>query len=208
MNASKKLIIGLTGGIGSGKTSVANAFAQRGASIIDADIIAHQLTAPGGKALKAIEAAFGKDMLTANGAMDRAKMRALIFSDPAQKQILEAILHPMIRAEVEQQTIEAQGAYVIHVVPLLVESGRWNFSRILVVDCDEQLQIQRVMQRDRLAEDLIKSIIAQQATRQQRLAVATDVIQNQGAFETLIPEIDRLHKLYSELSSSNQTEYL
>lgn len=208
VGSPEKLIIGLTGGIGSGKTRVANAFAQRGATVIDADVIAHQLTAPGGKAIESIESAFGKSMIAGNGAMDREKMRALIFSDPTQKQLLESILHPMIRAEFAQQTLQAQGKYVIHVIPLLVESGRWKFARILVVDCDEQQQIERVMLRDRLPESLIKSIIAQQATRQQRLAVATDVLQNQGAFETIIPEIDRLHKIYSELSSSNQTEYL
>ena len=207
-NATSKFIVGLTGGMGSGKTSVANAFAARGASIIDTDAIAHQLTAPGGIAIPAITRNFGKTMLTQQGAMDRAKMRSLIFSDARKKMLLESILHPMIRAEVAKQTELASGFYVIHVVPLLVESSRWKFSRVLVIDCDEDQQIQRVMQRDGLTEALTKSIIAQQATRQQRLAIATDVLQNQGAFETLIPEIDRLHKLYCQLSSSNQTEYL
>lgn len=205
---ANKFTVGLTGGIGSGKTRIANEFAARGASIIDTDAIAHQLTAPGGNAIPAIEANFGKEMLTPQGAMDRTKMRELIFSDAKQKLQLEAILHPMIRAEAAIQTELATGIYIMYVVPLLVESGHWKFSRILVIDCDEDRQIQRVMQRDGLAENLIKSIIARQATRQQRLAIATDVIQNQGAFETLIPEIDRLHKLYCHLSSSNQTEYL
>jgi len=142
-------------------------------------------------------------MLTQQGAMDRVKMRSLIFSDATKKALLESILHPMIRAEVAKQTDLATGPYVIYVVPLLVESSHWKFPRVLVIDCDEDKQIQRVMQRDGLAEDLIRSIVAQQATRQQRLAIATDVLQNQGAFETLIPEIDRLHRLYCELSSSN-----
>jgi len=201
--ASGKLQVGLTGGIGSGKTSVANAFAERGASIVDTDAIAHQLTAPGGSAIAALEARFGKDMITAQGAMDRSKMRALIFSDAHQKLQLEAILHPMIRAEVARQTLEATGAYIIYVVPLLVETGHWKFSRILVIDCDEEQQIQRVMHRDGLSKNLILSIIQQQATRAQRLAIATDVLRNQDTFETLIPEIDRLHKIYSELSRSN-----
>jgi dephospho-CoA kinase len=197
-----KLLIGLTGGIGSGKTSVANAFAERGASIIDTDAIAHQLTAPGGNAIAAIEAHFGKNMII-QGAMDRPKMRELIFSDANQKLQLESILHPLIRAEVARQTFAATGTYIIYVVPLLVETGHWKFSRILVIDCAEEQQIQRVMQRDGLSKNLIQSIINQQATRTQRLAIATDVLQNQGAFETLIPEIDRLHKIYSELSASN-----
>ena len=197
-----KLLIGLTGGIGSGKTSVANAFAERGASIIDTDAIAHQLTAPGGNAIAAIEAQFGKNMII-QGAMDRRKMRELIFSDANQKLQLESILHPLIRAEVARQTLAATGTYIIYVVPLLVETGHWKFSRILVIDCAEEQQIQRVMRRDGLSKNLIQSIINQQATRTQRLAIATDVLQNQGAFETLIPEIDRLHKIYSELSASN-----
>ncbi|PRC91398.1 dephospho-CoA kinase [Solimicrobium silvestre] len=206
--ATGKFLIGLTGGIGSGKTSVANGFAERGASVIDTDAIAHSLTAPGGTAITAIQAAFGNDIISPQGAMDRAKMRALVFSDVRQKLRLEAILHPMIRAEVARQTKLATGPYIIYVVPLLVEKGHWKLARILVVDCDEELQMQRVMQRDGLSEQVVKAIMAQQATRTQRLAVATDVIQNQGAFEALIPEIDRLHQLYCQLSSANQTEYL
>ncbi|MET3108194.1 dephospho-CoA kinase [Oxalobacteraceae bacterium GrIS 2.11] len=202
-NAPDKLIIGLTGGIGSGKTSVANAFAARGASVIDTDAIAHQLTAPDGGAITAIAAQFGKNMITAEGALDRAKMRELIFSDKSKKRQLESILHPMIRDEVSRQSAAATGQYIIYVVPLLVETGHWKFSRILVIDCDEDLQIQRVMQRDGLAKDLIQSIIAQQASRAERLAIATDVLQNQGSFEMLLPEIDRLHKLYCQLSASN-----
>lgn len=206
--ATNKLLVGLTGGIGSGKTSVANGFAQLGASVIDADAIAHSLTTPGGAAIPAIEAAFGSDMINAEGAMDRAKMRALIFSDATQKQRLEAIIHPLIRAEVAAQTKAATGPYIIYVVPLLVETGHWTLSRILVVDCDESLQLQRVIERDGLPESLVAAIMKQQATRAQRLAVATDVIQNDGSFEALIPEIERLHKLYSELSLSKPTEYL
>jgi dephospho-CoA kinase len=201
-------VIGITGGIGSGKTSVANGFAARGATVIDTDLIAHALTAPGGKAIAAIEGSFGKAALTPQGAMDRAKMRTLIFADPSQKKLLEKILHPMIRNEVAAQSKLASGPYTMVVVPLLVESGHWKFDRVLVVDCTEEQQIQRVMQRDGLTRELIQSILTQQASRQQRLAIATDVLQNQGAFETLTPEIDRLHNLYCRLSSSNQTEYL
>lgn len=203
---SDKLLIGLTGGIGSGKTSVANGFAERGASVIDTDVISRDLTASGGAAITAIRLAFGDTMITSQGAMDRAKMRALVFSDVNQKARLEAILHPMIYNEVVRQTNSATGLYMVYVVPLLVETGRWNLSnldRILVVDCDEELQIQRVMQRDGLSEQMVKAIMAQQATRTQRLAVATDIIQNQSTVDALMPEIDRLHRLYCELSSVN-----
>ena len=200
--------MGLTGGIGSGKTRVANAFAERGATIIDTDLIAHQLTAAGGNAIAAITAAFGPDCIAADGSMNRVKMREQVFADPAQKKRLEFILHPMIRAEAGRQADAAQGNYTIFVVPLLAETGHWNFSRILVVDCEVAQQIERVMQRDRLPVDLIEAIIRQQASREQRLAIATDVLKNQGEFATLIPEIDRLHKIYSDLSSRNQTECL
>jgi len=198
-----KFSVGLTGGIGSGKTKVANAFAERGASIIDTDDVAHRLTAADGAAIPAIESAFGTAMLTPEGALNRAKMREAVFSEPTQKSLLESILHPMIRSEVARLSYAAPGPYLMYVVPLLAETGHWKFDRILVVDCDENHQIQRVMQRDNLSEALIKSIIAQQATRQQRLAMASDVLTNEGTFELLIPEIDRLHKLYSDLSSSN-----
>ena len=203
-----RLAIGLTGGIGSGKTRVADAFAERGASIVDTDKIAHQLTAPGGRAIPAIVTHFGNDMIAPSGAMDRPKMRQLVFTDPQQKLLLESILHPMIREEVTNQAALATGPYVIYVVPLLTESGKWKFPRVLVVDCDENHQIQRVMRRDGLPENLIRAILTQQATRQQRLALATDVLVNDSAFETLLPQIDRLHKIYCDLSSSNQTEYL
>ena len=199
---SSKLLIGLTGGIGSGKTSVANGFAERGASVIDTDVIARDLTASGGAAISAIQSVFGDTMITAQGAMDRTKMRSLIFSDINQKARLEAILHPMIYSEVVRQTTKATGLYMVYVVPLLVETGRWNLlnlNRILVVDCDEELQVQRVMQRDKLSEQMVKTIMAQQATRNQRLAVATDVIQNQTTVDALTPEIERLHQWYCQL---------
>lgn len=200
--------VGLTGGIGSGKTSVANAFAERGASIIDTDLIAHELTAPKGHATAAIASAFGPDVIAPDGSMNRARMRERVFSDPGQKNLLESILHPMIRAEVNKQAQAAQGAYLMIVVPLLAETGHWKFSRILVIDCDEAQQIERVMRRDRLPLNIIQSIIAQQATREERLAMATDVLHNQADFSALLPEIDRLHKIYSDLSSSNPIEYL
>jgi dephospho-CoA kinase len=202
-----KLLVGLTGGIGSGKTWVANAFAERGASVIDADAISRTLTAAGGAAIAPIQAAFGSQMITPEGALDRTKMRELIFSDVHNKEKLEAILHPLIRAEVAQQTRLAAGPYIIYVVPLLVETGvrdRLQLARILVVDCDEALQVQRVMERDGLPEQTVKNIIAHQATRAERLAIATDVIHNQTTLEAIAPEIDRLHRLYCELARNLQ----
>ena len=203
---STKFSVGLTGGIGSGKTGVANAFASRGASIVDTDVIARQLTAPGGLGIASIEAVFGAGMIATDGAMDRAKMREAVFADPAIRQRLESILHPIIRSEAQNQMDAARGLYTIVVVPLLTEagqSGHWQFSRVLVVDCDEQIQLQRVMQRDGLGESLVKSIIAQQASRQQRLAIADDILTNQSKFDDLIPEIDRLHRKYCELAGAD-----
>ena len=192
--------VGLTGGIGSGKTSVANAFAERGAQIVDTDVIARQLTAPGGLALPAIVAAFGADAIGADGAMNRGIMRERVFSDPAQKKLLESSLHPMIRSETERLVMASRGDYTMVVVPLLAESGHWTFPRTLVVDCEEQIQVQRVMQRDGLREELVRSIIAQQATRQQRLAIATEVIENHRSLAAMLPEIDRLHRIYCALA--------
>ena len=206
--ATSRLQIGLTGGIGSGKSRVALAFAERGAGIIDTDVIAHELTAIGGSALAAISAAFGAQMIAPTGAMNRAAMRELIFSDISQKKRLEAILHPLIRKEVVRRTTETSGSYLIIVVPLLVEASHWNFSRVIVVDCDPVLQIQRVMQRDGLSQERVQSIIAQQASRQQRLAMATEVLINDDAFEKLLPEIDRLHQIYLDLSAANETQCL
>lgn len=201
---SDRLVVGLTGGIGSGKTIVADGLAKRGASIVDTDVIARELTAMNGAAIDAIRFAFGDDMIAANGAMDRAKMRALIFSDVKKKAQLESILHPMIYAEVARQVSSATGLYVVVVIPLLVETGRWslsNLDRILVVDCDEEIQIQRVMKRDGYSAELVKTIMAQQASRAQRLAMATEIIGNQTNIEALNAEIDRLHQTYCRLAN-------
>jgi len=206
MTFANKLLIGLTGGIGSGKTRVADAFAERGASVIDTDVISRELTASNGAAIAAIRFAFGDEMITEQGAMDRVKMRALVFSDVTQKTRLESILHPMIYAEAARRTKHLTGLYVIYVVPLLMETGRWQsqLARTLVVDCDEKLQVQRVMQRDGLSEQVVQAIMAQQATRAERLAVATDVIRNQTTIDALMPEIDRLHHLYCQLAWENR----
>lgn len=206
--AAQRLQVGLTGGIGSGKTRVATAFAERGVGIIDTDVIARELTAAGGSALPAITAAFGPQMITPTGAMNRSTMRELIFSDATQKKRLEAILHPLIRNEVIRRADQTSGSYLMIVVPLLIDTSYWNFSHVVVVDCDSSLQMQRVMQRDGLSQERVQSIIAQQATRQQRLALASEVLINDGAFEKLIPEIERLHQIYLDLSASNETQCL
>jgi len=199
--------VGLTGGIGSGKSTVADLFAERGATIVDTDQIAHSLTAPHGAAMPAIVAEFGAEFADASGALDRARMRSLVFSDPAAKGRLEAILHPRIRSAAQQAAEQASGSYVMFAVPLLVESGNWRerVERILVVDCPEEVQIARVMARNGLPEAQVKAIMASQASRQQRLAAADDVVLNDAGIEALTPQIERLHNLYLAFSVGRTT---
>lgn len=175
------LRLGLTGGIGSGKSSVARRLAALGALVVDTDALAHALTAPGGGAIPAIAAAFGDDMLAADGSMDRAKMRALVFGDPAQRRRLEAILHPMIAAGTRAQASRAgAGQAVVFDVPLLTESGAWRarVDRVLVVDCPTATQVARVVARSGWTPEAVERTIAQQATRAQRRAIADAVIVN------------------------------
>lgn len=188
--------VGLTGGIGSGKSTVCRILRDLGAWIVDTDAIAHRLTAPGGRALPAIAAQFGAEVIAGNGAMDRARMRERVFADPAQRRALEAILHPMIGEDTRAEAAAApEGAIVVFDVPLLVESGRWRdqVDRILVVDCPVETQIARVMQRNGWTADAVQRIIDQQASRAQRLAVADDVIVNNGLeLEELAAEVRRI----------------
>lgn len=172
--------LGLTGGIGSGKTKVADMLAEFGATVIDTDAIAHALTASGGQAISPIQAAFGDGAITSAGTLDRDYMRKLVFEDPSQRKRLESILHPLIALEVERQAKQATGCYVVFVVPLLVESGRWadRVDRVCVVDCEPQTQIERVQARSGLAPERIEQIMNAQASREQRLARADDVIDN------------------------------
>ena len=177
------LRIGLTGGIGSGKSSVARRLGAHGALVVDTDALAHALTAPGGAAIPAIAAAFGPDMIGPDGAMDRAKMRALVFGDPAQRQRLEAILRPMIGDATRAQASRASaGQPIVFDVPLLTESGTWRarVDRVLVVDCSTATQVARVVARSGWAPDAVERTIAQQATRAQRRAIADAVIFNDG----------------------------
>lgn len=193
----------MTGGIGSGKTTVADMLAARGAAVVDTDLIAHRLTGSNGLAIPDIRTQFGDAFLTADGSMDRAKMRAYVFSEPSAKTRLESILHPLIRIETEREAMEAQGAYLVFVVPLLVESGNWRerVSRVLVVDCTEETQIRRVMSRSGLAESQVRAIMAAQVSRQQRLAAADDVIDNDSEALALMSQVDRLHALYILLAT-------
>lgn len=176
---------GLTGGIGSGKSTVAKMLLDQGAACIDADDISRSLTAAGGLAIPAIRAAFGDDSINSEGAMDRHFMRQLVFIEASARQRLEAILHPLIGQATQAQTQQAEAAgvaFIVFDIPLLVESGRWRqqVDRVLVVDCETETQIQRVMQRSHLERPVIEKIIASQASRSQRLAAADCVIYNES----------------------------
>ena len=194
--------VGLTGGIGCGKSTVADLFAERGATIVDTDVIAHALTAPHGAAMPAIVAEFGPDFARPDGALDRARMRTLVFSDATARARLESILHPRIRAATEAAGSAATGAYVIYVVPLLIESGSWRerVTRVLAIDCSENTQVARVMQRSQLSADEVRAIMATQVTRTERLAAADDVIDNDDGLEALRVQVERLHERYLALS--------
>jgi len=190
--------VGLTGGIGSGKTTVADMFGALGASLVDTDAIAHALTAPHGSAMPAILAEFGDTFATPQGALDRAKMRELVFTDPGARARLEGILHPRIREATAAAAAIATGPYVIFVVPLLIESGTWRerVTRILAVDCPEETQVARVMARNNLSETQVRAIMAAQVTRAQRLAGADDVVLNDDGLDALTPQVERLHAFY------------
>jgi dephospho-CoA kinase len=196
-------VVGLTGGIGSGKSAAAGEFERLGASVVDSDAIAHQLTAPGGAALEHIKALFGGAFISPGGAMDREAMRQRVFSDPAAKRALEALLHPMIRGEAERRMAAARGPYVIYVVPLLVEGGdyRSRVDRVLVVDAPEALQLERVRSRSGLPEREVRAIMAQQLPRAARLAAADDVIDNSGALDALRAQVAALHARYLKMAA-------
>lgn len=200
--------VGLTGGIGSGKTTVATLFAQRGATVVDTDAVSRQLTLPKGAAIEAIRAEFGAQAIDASGAMDRARMRTLVFADQTAKARLEGILHPLIRQQCELAASQAQGAYVIFDVPLLLESPHWRerVTRILVIDCPETEQIHRVMARSGMTEAQVRAIMATQASRPLRLAVADDVIVNDGSPDALAAKVEQLHALYLKLAKKSETK--
>jgi dephospho-CoA kinase len=203
--SARRWRIGLTGGIGSGKSTVADLFVERGAALVDTDRFAHELTAPGGAAIPAIRTAFGDQVIAADGRLDRAAMRALAFADSGVRRRLEGILHPMIReltAEGIRAAIAAGAPYVLVAVPLLVESGDWRgrYDRVLVVDCPTEVQIERVRRRSGLDRAQVEAILAAQASRETRLAAADDVIDNGGPPQALPARVDRLHETYAGLS--------
>ena len=196
-------VVGLTGGIGSGKSAAAREFETLGAALVDTDAIAHELTAPGGAALEHIKALFGEAFIAPSGAMDREAMRSRVFNDPAAKRALEALLHPMIRTQAERRIAGGRGPYVIYVVPLLVESGdyRSRVDRVLVVDVPEALQLERVRSRSGLPEREVRAIMAQQVSRAARLAAADDVIDNSGPLDALRAQVAALHARYLKMAA-------
>jgi dephospho-CoA kinase len=192
-------LIGLTGGIGSGKSVVAKRLAELGATVIDSDQIAHDITGPHGAAIAPIQAHFGLELLAADGSLDRPKMRHLAFNDPSALHSLEVITHPLIHAETLRQACLAHqndALYLVFMVPLLVESGYWPkvIDHLVVVDCPPELQITRVMQRSNWDRSEIEQIMRKQAVREDRLAAADTILLNDGSLDTLIPQIDALHQ--------------
>ena len=201
----KILCVGLTGGIGCGKSTVAQLFARLGAGIIDTDAIAHQLTQAGGEAIPAIRAAFGAAYLTPAGALDRTRMRHTIFSNAAARRTLESILHPLILSHCELQLAERSDAsYLILVAPLLLENPAFLhlIQRVLLVSCSIQQQISRVMQRSGLSEPEIRAIIAQQLPQAERIARSDDIIQNDGTCDALEHQVLALHQYYLNITTT------
>ncbi|MGB1456799.1 dephospho-CoA kinase [Spongiibacter marinus] len=190
-------IVGLSGGIGSGKTAVSDRFATRGITVVDADVIARQVVEPGSDALKAIQQHFGGAIVDANGELRRAELRKQIFSNAEDKQWLEALLHPLIATETLNQLEQAKSAYVIYVSPLLVEGGQKALcDRLLVIDVPESVQVARTMTRDDNDQAQVERIMASQASRQQRLDAADDVVDNSGDIEQLDAKVETLHQQY------------
>ncbi|MCC7485875.1 MAG: dephospho-CoA kinase [Burkholderiales bacterium] len=196
------LVIGLTGGVGSGKSTAAAMFAELGAVVVDTDDIARELTAPGGAAMGAISETFGPDFVAPDGSLDRAKMRALAFGDESARRRLEAILHPLIRAESGSRVANAAASYVLLVVPLLFETGAYRglVSRVLVVDCPEEEQMRRASRRPGITESDVRRIMAAQLARAERLVRADDVIVNHGNLDSLRRSVEALHTRYLALS--------
>lgn len=199
-------VVGLTGGIGSGKSAAADSFAALGAAVVDADAIAHELTAPEGAAMPDLATAFGSEVVADDGRLDRAAMRRRVFADPAARQRLEAILHPMIRDMTAlrcRQALAAGAPYVVLVVPLLIETGdyRRRVQRVAVVDCADETRIARVAARSGLSREEVQRIMAAQASREDRLAAADDVIDNDGDLAELSARVEELHRRYLQFAA-------
>lgn len=203
----RRLRIGLTGGIASGKSTVAQRFMDLGVPVIDADVAARAVVLPGKPGLAQVIERFGPSVVAGNGELDRRALRELIFKDPGSRRDLESILHPLIRADMEQSAQTAVGPYVVLAIPLLVEGGPSDrVDRILVVDVDEALQIQRVMARDGGTPEQARAILESQARRAARLAVADDVLQNTATVTDLRQAVDALHQRYLRLADARRSE--
>jgi len=204
------LVIGLTGGIGCGKSSAARIFAELGAAVIDTDEIAHRLTEKDSPALTDIIKQFGAIHLLPDGSLDRARLRRLVFSEPDARKKLEAILHPLIRQQAVTAMAAIQAPYLLLVVPLFFETGAYRdlVDRVLVVDCDETDQISRSTARSQLSADEVRAIMATQASRAERIKQADDILSNQGSRKSLEERVRELHRLYLELAQGQQTEGL
>jgi len=195
-------IVALTGGIGSGKSTVADAFSRLGITIIDADVIARQVVEPDAPALKAIEARFGSTILNDDGTLNRRRLRKYIFSDSSEKDWLNSLLHPIIHQETQRQIAASTSPYCLWVVPLLVENQlQKKADRVLVIDVSPETQIQRTMARDRVSREHAEQILSAQATREARLAVADDVIDNNGAPDAIASDVARLHAQYLKFAA-------
>jgi dephospho-CoA kinase len=200
---SRPFRVALTGGIASGKSTVADLFAALGVPVIDTDVIAREVVEPGRPALAQVAEAFGADVLDADGRMDRKRMRERIFTDADARRRLQAILHPAIRAEMERQSQAAGGPYQVLVIPLLAEGGRRDHvDRVLLVDVPEELQIQRVMWRDGVSHQQAQASLDAQATRAQRLEMADDVLRNTGRVDDLREQVAKLHQRYLALAAT------
>jgi len=200
-SAQPSLLIALTGGIASGKSAVAALFSKRGVAVLDTDQIARDVVEPGSPVLEQVAREFGAAILNESGELDRPRLRERVFNDSGAREALEAIMHPAIRAELARRTQLADGVYQIHVIPLLVETGRArDYDRVLVVDCPENVQIARLTERDDINETLANQMLNAQATREQRLASADDVIVNTGTLDDLDAFVETLHKNYSLLA--------
>ncbi|ENM5733028.1 dephospho-CoA kinase [Vibrio mimicus] len=198
-------VVALTGGIASGKTTVANLFHEHfGIDLVDADVIAREVVEPGTDGLKAITAHFGQTILNQDGSLNRAALRERIFADPEQKTWINQLLHPMIRQRMQQALAQTTSPYTLLIVPLLVENQLQNMAdRVLVVDVEESIQIERTIARDNVSIEQAQAILAAQATRAQRLAIADDVLKNDAKNQKLLPQITLLHQKYLAMSRQN-----